>query len=149
MRALRASLPREFPGTEFYFLPDDIVSQILNFGLPAPIDVQVIGKNVDANRELADRMLDQMRRIPGIADLRIQQTFDQPKLHIFTRSHQSGGKRLHAGRRGAKPADLAQRQFPDAAHLLAEPAERRQLQRGHADAAVRYAIAAGSRAICR
>src|SRR5579863_7242601 len=74
VRALRASLPREFPGTEFYFLPDDIVSQILNFGLPAPIDVQVIGKNVEANRELADRMMGEMRRIPGIADLRIQQT---------------------------------------------------------------------------
>ena len=65
-------------------MPDDIVSQILNFGLPAPIDVQIVGKNVDANRELADVILGQMRRIPGIADLRIQQTFDQPKLHILT-----------------------------------------------------------------
>ncbi len=101
VRALRASLPRAFPGTDFYFLPDDIVSQILNFGLPAPIDVQIVGKNVDANRELADRILDQMRRIPGIADLRIQQTFDQPKLHIFT-------DRTKAAESGYTQSDVAQ-----------------------------------------
>ncbi len=101
VRALRASLPREFPGTDFYFLPDDIVSQILNFGLPAPIDVQVIGKNVDANRELADRMMDQMRRIPGIADLRIQQTFDMPKFHVFT-------DRIKAAESGYTQSNVAQ-----------------------------------------
>ncbi len=101
VHALRASLPREFPGTEFYFLPDDIVSQILNFGLPAPIDVQIIGKNVEANRELADLLMNQMRRIPGIADLRIQQTFDQPKLHIFT-------DRTKAAESGYTQSDVAQ-----------------------------------------
>ncbi|HEX3742810.1 MAG TPA: efflux RND transporter permease subunit [Bryobacteraceae bacterium] len=101
VRMLRASLPREFPGTEFYFLPDDIVSQILNFGLPAPIDVQLIGKNVEANRDLADRMLRQMRRVPGIADLRIQQTFDQPMLHVFT-------DRIKAAQSGYTQADIAQ-----------------------------------------
>jgi len=83
MRRLRNTLPQEFPGNSFYFLPDDIVSQILNFGLPAPIDVQVIGQNVDANRDLADRIMDQMRRVPGLADLRIQQVFDEPRLHVF------------------------------------------------------------------
>ncbi len=101
VRVLRAALPREFPGTEFYFLPDDIVSQILNFGLPAPIDVQIVGKNVEANRDLADRIMDQMRRIPGIADLRIQQTFDQPKLHIFT-------DRTKAAESGYTQNDVAQ-----------------------------------------
>ena len=101
VRVLRASLPREFPGTEFYFLPDDIVSQILNFGLPAPIDVQIVGKNVEANRDLADRIMNQMRRIPGIADLRIQQTFDQPKLHVFT-------DRTKAAESGYTQNDVAQ-----------------------------------------
>ena len=101
VHALRASLPREFPGTDFYFLPDDIVSQILNFGLPAPIDVQLVGKNVAANRDLADRIMNQMRRIPGIADLRIQQTFDQPKLHIFT-------DRTKAAESGYTQSDVAQ-----------------------------------------
>ena len=100
VRALRASLPREFPGADFYFLPADIVSQILNFGLPAPIDVQVVGKNVEANRELADRILDQMRHIPGIADLRIQQAFDQPKLHVVT-------DRTKAAESGYTQADVA------------------------------------------
>ena len=96
------ALPQEFPGTDFYFLPDDIVSQILNFGLPAPIDVQIIGQNVEANRDLADRIMDQMRRIPGMADLRIQQTFDQPKLHVFTDRIKAAAERLHADRRGRR-----------------------------------------------
>ncbi|HJT87550.1 MAG TPA: efflux RND transporter permease subunit [Bryobacteraceae bacterium] len=82
VRDLRASLPREFTDTEFYFLPDDMISQILNFGLPAPIDVQVIGKAVEQNHSVAERILADMRRVPGIADLRIQQVFDQPRLHI-------------------------------------------------------------------
>jgi multidrug efflux pump subunit AcrB len=84
VRALRASLPREFPGTEFYFLPSDIVTQILNFGLPAPIDVELVGRDVESNRLLADRILNQMRRVPGIADLRIQQRFDQPRIELET-----------------------------------------------------------------
>ncbi|MBS1855377.1 MAG: efflux RND transporter permease subunit [Acidobacteria bacterium] len=100
VRALRASLPREFPGTAFYFLPDDIVSQILNFGLPAPIDVQIVGKDVYANRDLADRIMNQMRRIPGIADLRIQQAFDAPKLHVVT-------DRVKAAQSGYTQADVA------------------------------------------
>ena len=111
--------------------------------------MQVIGKNVEANRELADRMLDQMRRIPGIADLRIQQTFDQPKLHIFTDRTKAAESGYTQADVAQQPADFAQRQLPDAAHFLAEPAERRQLQRGDADAAVRHAIAAGRSANCR
>ncbi len=63
--------------------------------------MQIVGKNVEANRDLADRIMDQMRRIPGIADLRIQQTFDQPKLHIFT-------DRTKAAESGYTQADVAQ-----------------------------------------
>jgi multidrug efflux pump subunit AcrB len=79
---LRLKLNEEFPGVTFYFLPADIVSQILNFGLPAPIDVQVVGSNLQANRQFADNLLNKLKFVPGIVDLRIQQTFDQPKLHI-------------------------------------------------------------------
>jgi multidrug efflux pump subunit AcrB len=79
---IRLKLNEEFPGVTFYFLPADIVSQILNFGLPAPIDVQVVGANLQANRQFADNLLNQLKFVPGIVDLRIQQTFDQPKLHI-------------------------------------------------------------------
>jgi len=79
---LRMKLPRQFPGVTFYFLPADMVGQILNFGLPAPVDVQVVGRNLDANRRFADRILAQLKQIPGAVDLRIQQPYDQPKLSI-------------------------------------------------------------------
>ncbi len=82
MRRLRPVLAREFPGTTFYFLPADIVSQILNFGAPSSIDVQVDGINLEGNRVVANRILDQLKRVPGATDLRIQQVFDQPKFHI-------------------------------------------------------------------
>ena len=79
---LRLRLPEEFPGVTFSFLPADIVSQILNFGLPAPIDIQIVGYGVDANRAFADKLLERVRSVPGTVDLRIQQPFDQPYLHV-------------------------------------------------------------------
>jgi len=80
--ALRESLPRDFPGVIFYFLPSDIVSQILNFGLPAPIDVQFEGADVADTRKVADKVLDQLRYVPGLVDLRIQQPDDYPVLTV-------------------------------------------------------------------
>jgi multidrug efflux pump subunit AcrB len=82
VRTLRHELPQEFPGVTFAFLPADMVSQILNFGMPAPIDIQVVGPKLEANREFVDRLLVQLRRVPGLVDLRLQQAFDQPKFHI-------------------------------------------------------------------
>ncbi len=82
MAELRERLPEWFPGVTFYFLPADLVSQILNFGLPAPIDIQIIGANLQANRDFADRLLDQVKFIPGTTDLRVQQPFNQPKLFV-------------------------------------------------------------------
>ena len=79
---LRFVLAKNFPGVTFYFLPADIVGQILNFGLPAPIDVQIIGRNIDANRQFANQLYDQLKFVPGVADLRIHQVFNQPKLHF-------------------------------------------------------------------
>jgi len=79
---LRLKLNREFPGVMFYFPPADIVSQILNFGLPAPIDIQIMGRDVEGNHEFATNLLKQLDNVTGIADLRIQQPFNQPKLHI-------------------------------------------------------------------
>jgi multidrug efflux pump subunit AcrB len=79
---LRQTLPKQFPGATFAFLPADMVSQILNFGLPAPIDVQVVGNDLDGNRLYADSLLEKMKYIPGTADLRIQQPFDQPYLRL-------------------------------------------------------------------
>ena len=82
VRALRERLPRAFPGMTFAFLPADIVSQILNFGAPAPIDLQVRGADVNANFAYANRLLSRIRRIPGVADARIQQSPNSPTLNI-------------------------------------------------------------------
>ena len=79
---LRLALPKEFPGVSFSFLPADMVAQILNFGLPAPIDVQVVGKDLEGNRQYADALLAKMRYVSGATDLRIQQPFDQPYLRL-------------------------------------------------------------------
>jgi multidrug efflux pump subunit AcrB len=79
---LRKELPREYPGVLFYLLPVDIVTQILNFGLSAPIDIQVVGPNLYGNRALAERMLNEVRYVPGAADARIQQPFDLPNWTV-------------------------------------------------------------------
>ncbi|MDR3744651.1 MAG: efflux RND transporter permease subunit [Acidobacteriaceae bacterium] len=77
-RALRDKLTAAFPGVEFYYLPTDMVSQILNFGLPAQIDVQVAGLKVAENRALAEQMMQEIAHVSGTTDLRIQQPFNQP-----------------------------------------------------------------------
>ena len=82
VRNLRAMLPQKFPGATFAFLPADIVSQILNFGLPAPIDVQVIGHKQEANYAYATDLLDRIRKVSGVADPRIQQAFNYPQINI-------------------------------------------------------------------
>jgi multidrug efflux pump subunit AcrB len=73
---LREKLTQQFPGTEFYYLPTDMVSQILNFGLPAQIDVQVVGNALEQDHDLAEHMMEQISHIPGTTDLRIQQPFN-------------------------------------------------------------------------
>jgi len=93
VQRLREKLPREFPGTTFYFLPADIVTQVLNFGLPAPIDVQIEGSDIAANREVAAQMLQEVRKVPGVADAHIQQAFDYPAFDIAvdrTKAAQAG-----------------------------------------------------------
>jgi multidrug efflux pump subunit AcrB len=82
VKQLRTTLPQTFPGNTFAFLPADIVSQILNFGLPAPIDVQVIGNKQQANYAYATELLKRIRAVPGIADARIQQAFNYPQINV-------------------------------------------------------------------
>src|SRR5579863_6412442 len=79
---LRLSLAKQYPGVMFAFLPSDMVTQILNFGLPAPIDIQVAGNDLEGNRVWASQLLQKVRYVPGTADLRIQQPFDEPYLHL-------------------------------------------------------------------
>ncbi len=82
VRLLREKLPELFPGTSFAFLPADIITQILNFGQPAPIDVQVIGADLKANRAFADKLFARINHVSGIADARIQQASNEPTLNV-------------------------------------------------------------------
>jgi multidrug efflux pump subunit AcrB len=79
---LRVSLAKQFPGVSFAYLPSDIVTQILNFGLPAPIDIQVLGRDLAGNHAWANQVLQQAKSVPGTADLRIQQPFNEPYLSL-------------------------------------------------------------------
>jgi len=93
VRRLRTDLPREFPSATFSFLPADMVTQILNFGLPAPIDIQIEGADIEHNRQVANQILSEIRKVSGIVDARIEQTFDYPKFDINvdrTKAVQSG-----------------------------------------------------------
>jgi multidrug efflux pump subunit AcrB len=82
VRILREELPARFPGTTFSFLPADIVSQILNFGSPAPIDLQVRGPDVQANDVYAQKLLSRLRHVPGLVDARIQQSLTSPGFNV-------------------------------------------------------------------
>jgi multidrug efflux pump subunit AcrB len=79
---LREVLARDYPGVTFYVVPVDIVTQILNFGLSSPIDIQIVGPNLYANRALAERMLNEVRYVRGAADSRIQQPFNDPNFTV-------------------------------------------------------------------
>ncbi len=90
---LRRKLAREFPGVLVSFIPADIVTQILNFGLPAPIDVQVVGRDLEGNRRFAAGLISKLAQVPGMVDLRVHQAFNQPLLHLDvdrTRAVQTG-----------------------------------------------------------
>ncbi|MFP3564779.1 efflux RND transporter permease subunit [Paraburkholderia sp. SIMBA_030] len=82
VRIMRERLPREFPGVTFSFPPADIISQILNFGSPAPIDLQIRGNNLNANYAYADRLLRQVRDVPGVVDARIAQSHGNPTFKV-------------------------------------------------------------------
>src|SRR5438874_1078003 len=82
VKKLREDLPLYFPGMEFFFQPADIVSQILNFGLPSPIDIQVVGRNLNANYALAEQIANRMRHVPGAVDVHVQQLMNGPAIDL-------------------------------------------------------------------
>jgi multidrug efflux pump subunit AcrB len=84
IRKLRHDLNVNFPGVSFYFQPADIVSQVLNFGLPSPIDIQVVGREQEKNYAVAREIADQLRQVPGAVDVHVQQMFDLPSLQVKT-----------------------------------------------------------------
>src|SRR4029077_16262058 len=83
VRDLRISLAKEFPSVTFSFLPSDMVTQILNFGLPRPIDIQGVGNDLQGNQAFANALLEQVKYVSGVADARIQQPFDEPYIHLW------------------------------------------------------------------
>ena len=99
-RELRIKLPREFPGTLFTFQPADIVNQILNFGLPAPIDIQIVGTDVGKNLALGTKIADQLKLIPGAVDAHVQQVYDEPRFNVLM-------NRSQAERTGITAKDIA------------------------------------------
>jgi multidrug efflux pump subunit AcrB len=93
VRRLRVRLNRDFPGSTFYFLPADIVNQTINFGVPAPFDIQIVGRERDRNQVIAERLVEKVRKVPGAVDIRVQQPSDQPEIHFDvdrTRASQMG-----------------------------------------------------------
>jgi len=82
IRRLRRVLPAQFPGVEFFFQPADIVSQILNFGLPAPIDIQIVGADIRTNYDIGQKIANRLRLIPGTADVHVQQMMSLPTLFV-------------------------------------------------------------------
>jgi multidrug efflux pump subunit AcrB len=82
VQRIRRALAQQYPGVTFYEVPVDIVTQILNFGVAAPIDIQIVGPNLYANRALAERMLNEVRYVPGAVDMRIQQPFNYPNFTV-------------------------------------------------------------------
>ena len=81
-RQLRKRLHQKFPDVTVFFEAANITNQILNFGLPAPIDVQVVGRNAAANYQIADKLRQQIAAIPGAADVHIHQVIDYPEIHV-------------------------------------------------------------------
>lgn len=104
VRMLRERLPKQFPGTTFYFQPANMVSQILNFGLPAPINVQVAGYGGPANYEIARQIEDRMKRLPGAVDVHLHQVVDAPALKIDV-------DRVRAAQFGLTQQDVANNMF--------------------------------------
>jgi CzcA family heavy metal efflux pump len=98
---LRRELPRSFPGVEFFFQPADIVSQILNFGQPAPIDIQLSGQNYAENYLIAEKIANRVRRIPGAVDVHVQQLVNNPAIHLDV-------DRVRAQQLGLSERDVAQ-----------------------------------------
>ena len=93
VKKLREELPEQFPGTEFFFQPADIVSQILNFGLPSPIDIQVVGQNLHQNYLIGQQIANRLRQVPGAVDVHVQQLMNGPALKLDvdrTRTQQVG-----------------------------------------------------------
>ena len=136
VKELRQRLNAQFPHVTFFFQPADIVSQILNFGLPAPIDIQVVGRDLQANYAIAKQIEARVARIPGAVDVHVHQIVDAPQLFVNV-------DRTRAAQMGLTQRDVANNLLVSlsssgqtAPKLLAQPPKRRELPRRRPDAPV-------------
>ena len=136
VKMLRAELPKAFPAATFAFLPADMVSQILNFGAPAPLDVQILGGKVEANRAYAAKLLTRIRHVPGIADPRIQEPARNPALSVAFNRELGGVVGLTEQDASTNIQTTLLQQHADVPDLLVRPFERRLLFRLCADPAI-------------
>ena len=136
VKALREQLPKAFPGTTFSYPPADIVTQILNFGSPAPLDVQIAGADLNASRAFANRLLAKIRHVPGVADPRIQEAFQGPALKIDFNRELAGVVGLTEDDASTSIQATLSGQHPDRSDLLAQPGQRRFLPRFGPDPAI-------------
>ena len=114
--AARASWPQDFPGTQFFFQPADMISQILNFGVPAPIDIQLIGPNERANYLLAQQITNRIQHIPGAVDVHVQQLLSYPDDFSECRPHPGAVRGPEPAGRGQQRSAYAQFQLPGHRH---------------------------------
>ena len=143
IRQLRRELPARFPGVEFFFQPADIVSQILNFGLPAPVDIQVVGADMRGNYDIAQEIANRLRQIPGTADVHVQQMMSLPTLHLDmdrTRINQVG---LNAQEVAQSVLISLSGSFQTAPNFWLNPKNGVSYSIADPDAAVSYDVAAG------
>ncbi len=135
-RMLRETLINEFPSDQFWYQPADIVTQVLNQGLAAPINVQIVGRQRDSNYALAQRLASEIRQIPGASERPGGPGGRRARDFFQRRSSASAGSRAHATQRRLGPPSLPQLELSVGAELLARSDERRQLFDPGADAAV-------------
>ncbi len=120
VQKLRTALNTDFPGVTFGFLPADIISQILNFGLPSPIDIQIVGGDVNGNRTAATQLMARLRQVQGLVDLRIQQPDDAPAINIDVDRTEAIKAGFQQRQIATKPAHCALGKFADLAQFLAQ-----------------------------
>ena len=142
-------LPKRFPGIEFFFQPADIVTQILNFGLPAAIDVQFTGSDMAEQRRARRRAGEEDPQIPGAVDVHVHQRLDAPGGQPADGPHAAAADGPVGAERRAERAGVALRQLADGAGVLAQPAERRGLPDRGADAAVQASTRSTRCSTCR
>ena len=136
MDKLRAILPQRFPGVEFFFQPADIVTQILNFGLPAAVDVQIAGADQQGNFDVARKLLKQVRMIPGTVDTHIQQKLDEPAINLQMDRTRLQQLNLSASNVAQNVLISLSGSSQTVAGILVQQQERRGIQRRGANAAV-------------